>query len=161
MGAVTKFERMMLRRFLLAPVKDFVANLAVWGGALLVVFSGFIHLHLWESTYRFVPTLGPLFLVQCTFSFAVGVALIVWREEYVPVVAMIFMLGSIVGCVLARTVGLFGFSSHSWSSWAILALISEGAAVILFALASWLAWSKGDEVVALRDRRRVQSPDLI
>lgn len=74
----------------------------------LLVTSGLIHLHLWDIAYRHVKTLDVLFLVQ------------------------------VVLCLLARSVGIFGFKLTFSSGLAYTVLIVEAAAVVLLAVTAWL-----------------------
>ena len=71
----------------------------------LLVTSGLIHLHLWDIAYRNVGTLDVLFLVQTALCIVVALALLITRNLLVVLGAAALMAGTIVGFVLARTVG--------------------------------------------------------
>ena len=101
---------------------DVVALAAV---AILMTVSGVVHLHLWDIAYRHVSTLGPLFLVQTVAALVGAVALVVTRLVVVMVGSALLMVGTMVGFVLADTVGLFGFTLPDVTKWAYLALGSE------------------------------------
>jgi len=117
---------------------------AVWVlciiNAGLLVASGLIHLHLWDIAYRHVKTLSPLFLVQVIAALLVAVALVVTRRLIVVVAAFLLLGGTIVGFLLVRTVGLFGFklTAAETSSLAYGVLVVEIVGVVLTAFTAWL-----------------------
>jgi hypothetical protein len=104
----------------------------------LLVTSGLIHLHLWDIAYRHVKTLDVLFLVQVILCLLAAVALLVTRHLLVVLGAAALMAGTIVGFVLARTVGIFGFHLTFSSGLADTVLVVEAAAVVLLAATVWL-----------------------
>jgi len=112
----------------------------------LLVASGLIHLHLWDIAYRHVATLDVLFLVQVALCALAAVALLVTRHLLVVLAAAALMAGTIVGFVLARTVGIFGFKLTFSSGLADTVLAVEAAGVLMLALTGWL------------QRRRVSRP---
>jgi hypothetical protein len=93
--------------------------------AALMVVSGLVHLHLWDIAYRHVPTLGPLFLVQTLAALVGAVVLAISRVVLVMVGSALLMVGTMVGFVLADTIGIFGFTLPEVTGWAYLALASE------------------------------------
>ena len=112
--------------------------------AILMICSGLIHIHLWDIAYRHVKTLGPLFLVQAVA--ALGAGRRARRDESgrggARCVAL--MVGTIVGFILADTVGIFGFKLPVVTGWAYEALVAEllGSLVLLFLVVrSW----RGDQ----------------
>jgi hypothetical protein len=107
----------------------------------LLVASGVIHLHFWDIAYRHVATLGPLFLVQLIAAF---VALVVTRKLIMVAAAFLLMGGTIIGFILVRTVGLFGFKLTFTSGLAATVLVIEAVAVVLTAITAW--------VIARRER---------
>ena len=104
----------------------------------LLVASGLIHLHLWDIAYRHVATLDVLFLVQVALCALAAVALLVTRHLLVVLAAAALMAGTMVGFLLARTVGIFGFKLTFSSGLADTVLAMEVAGVILLALTGWL-----------------------
>jgi hypothetical protein len=104
----------------------------------LLVASGLIHLHLWDIAYRHVKTLDVLFLVQVVLCLLAALALLVTRHLLVVLGAAALMAGTIVGFVLARTVGIFGFRLTFSSGLADTVLVVEAAAVVLLAVTAWL-----------------------
>jgi hypothetical protein len=104
----------------------------------LLVASGLIHWHLWDIAYRDVKTLSVLFRVQAVACVVAAVLLLATRHIVVIAGAALLMAGTIVGFVLARTVGIFGFHLTFSSGLAYTVLIVEAAAVVLLALTGWL-----------------------
>src|ERR1700735_5832927 len=74
----------------------------------LLIASGLIHLHLWDIAYRHVATLDYLFLVQVAACLVLAIALLATRHVLVAAAAWLLMAGTIVGFILARSVGIFG-----------------------------------------------------
>jgi hypothetical protein len=106
--------------------------------AALLVTSGLIHLHLWDIAYRHVKTLDVLFLVQVALALLAAVTLLLTRHLLVVLGAAALMAGTIVGFVLVRTVGLFGFRLTFSSGLAYTVLVVEACAVVLLVLTGWL-----------------------
>jgi hypothetical protein len=104
----------------------------------LLVASGLIHLHLWDIAYRHVKTLDVLFLVQVVLALLAAVTLLVTRHVLVVAGAAALMAGTMVGFVLARTVGIFGFRLTFSSGLAYTVLVVEAAAVVMLVLTAWL-----------------------
>jgi hypothetical protein len=104
----------------------------------LLVASGLIHLHLWDIAYRHVGTLDVLFPVQAALALLAALAVLALRRRLVVVGAAALMAGTMVGFVLARTVGIFGFHLTFSSGLAWAALAVEAVALVLLALTGWL-----------------------
>ena len=104
----------------------------------LLVASGLIHLHLWDIAYRHVKTLDVLFLVQVVLCLLAAVTLLVTRHLLVVAGAAALMAGTMVGFVLARTVGIFGFRLTFSSGLAYTVLVVEAAGVVMLVLTAWL-----------------------
>jgi hypothetical protein len=109
----------------------------------LLVASGLIHLHLWDIAYRHVNTLDVLFLVQVAACLVAAVALLAFRSLMVVLGAAALMAGTIVGFVLARTVGIFGFHLTFSSGLAYTVLVIEAAGVILLGITALLMTAAG------------------
>jgi hypothetical protein len=109
----------------------------------LMVASALIHLHLWDIAYRYVKTLDVLFLVQVAAAVLLAVALLVTRHILVVAASLLLMAGTIVGFILARSVGIFGFKLTFTSGLANTVLVIEIVAVVLLAITGWLMRSTG------------------
>jgi hypothetical protein len=104
----------------------------------LLVASGLIHLHLWDIAYRHVKTLDVLFLVQVVLCLLAAVTLLATRHLLVIAGAAALMAGTMVGFVLARSVGIFGFHLTFSSGLAYTVLVVEAAGVVMLVLTGWL-----------------------
>jgi hypothetical protein len=113
------------------------------GDAGLMVASALIHLHLWDIAYRYVKTLDVLFLVQVAAAVLLAVALLVTRHILVVAASLLLMAGTIVGFILARSVGIFGFKLTFTSGLANTVLVIEIVAVVMLAITGWLMRSTG------------------
>jgi hypothetical protein len=98
--------------------------------AVLMIVSGIVHIHLWDIAYRHVATLGPLFLVQAVAALVGAVVLAATRVVFVLLGSALLMVGTIVGFVLAATVGIFNFTLPVVTGWAYLALSTEAVSAI-------------------------------
>jgi hypothetical protein len=137
---------------------DVVVLGAVVAAATPMVCSGLIHIHLWDIAYRHVATLGPLFLVQAIAALVLAVVLVVTRAVVVAVACILLMVGTLVGFVLADTVGIFGFTLPEVTGWAYEALIAEllSAALLTMLVArSWRAATREESASAERVRNMV------
>jgi predicted lipoprotein with Yx(FWY)xxD motif len=89
-------------------------------GAALLVASGAIHLDLYLTGYRTIPTIGWLFLLQVIAAFALAVAIgavSLWPKALVgaeftlaAASGALFGLGTLGGYLLSLRIGLFGFT---------------------------------------------------
>jgi hypothetical protein len=123
---------------LTARVSSGAASGLVFLSAVLMLVSGFVHVHLWDIAYRHVATLGPLFLVQAIAALVLAVLLAVTRRGAVVVASLGLMAGTIVGFILVLTVGLFGFTLHEITNYAVVAVVVEGLSVVLLGASSLL-----------------------
>jgi hypothetical protein len=138
-----------------APVagrrNEVVALGAVVAAAILMICSGLIHIHLWDIAYRHVATLGPLFLVQAIAALAFAVVLAVVRVVVVALASMVLMLGTVVGFIMADTVGIFGFTLPALTGWAYEALITEVVGAVVLAALVVRSWRAAAKPAALRE----------
>lgn len=111
-----------------------ISNALVVAGGVLLAASGIIHFHLWETGYRQIATIGPLFLFQFVGAIAIALLAVVTRRMFATILGALFAISTIAGFILSCSVGLFGFKD-SWSApFAVEALASEVAAVVIFAI---------------------------
>jgi predicted lipoprotein with Yx(FWY)xxD motif len=78
-------------------------------GALLLAGSAGIHLALYLTGYRSIPTIGWLFLVQLVVGFLLAVAVLVTRSRLTAAASAAFALSTLSAYLLAVWIGLFGF----------------------------------------------------
>jgi UDP-N-acetylmuramyl pentapeptide phosphotransferase/UDP-N-acetylglucosamine-1-phosphate transferase len=128
-------------------------------GALLVIWSAYIHFDLWQSEgYRHIPTIGPLFIFQAIAALVIGVAVVAIRRVWVAVLGAGFAISTMVGFLLSVEVGLFGFQD-TWSApYAHQAFFVEVAAAVVLIVAGALCVSGKTpraDMVAPRNRTGV------
>ena len=111
----------------------------VLGGGLLI-WSAFIHFHLWSETdgYRTIPTIGPLFLLQSIAGLVIGIGIVAVRRLWAAVIGIGFALSTIAGFLLSVAVGLFGFKDSWLAPFAKEAFTVELLAVVVLVAAAAL-----------------------
>jgi len=118
------------------------ATVAYVLGALLALWSAYIHFHLWNETngYRHIATIGPLFLAQSIGGLVVGILVVAFRRVWTAIIGIGFAASTAVGFLLTvgLTKGLFNFK-ESWAApFAGLAFTVEVAATVVLALGGGL-----------------------
>jgi len=97
-------------------VARWVATAAFVAGGLLIIWSSYIHFHLWQSLgYRHIATIGPLFLLQSIGGFLIGLAIIVSRRVWAALLGAGFAVATMIGFLISVEHGLFGFKD-TWSA---------------------------------------------
>lgn len=119
-----------------------VATAGFAAGGLLMLWSAYIHFHLWDEPlgYRSIPIIGPLFLLQAVGGLVLGLAVIAVRRVWSAICGIGYAISTLVGFLLSveLTKGLFNFK-ESWAApFAHQALAIEIAAVVVLALAAAL-----------------------
>lgn len=85
-------------------------------GGLLIVWSSYIHFHLWQKVgYRHIPTIGPLFILQTIAGLVTGILVIGVRRIWAAVLGAGFALSTLIGFLITVEHGLFGFRDQ-WSA---------------------------------------------
>jgi hypothetical protein len=132
-----------------------VARVGFVVGALLLLWSGYLHLHLWlDFGYRHVPTIGPLFLFQAITGLVLATLIVRVRRVWTALLGIVFAASTMTGFLVSIHDALFGFKD-SWSApFAQQAFAIEVAsAVVLFATgALCLSGSGASPAAATRSR---------
>jgi predicted lipoprotein with Yx(FWY)xxD motif len=104
-------------------------------GAGLLIATGAIHLDLYLTGYRTIPTIGWLFLLQiiAAFVLALGVALL--GSRIVAALGALFALSTLGGYLLSIWFGLFGFREVRTTAGVVAGVIEVAAFAALAALA--------------------------
>lgn len=111
-------------------------------GAGLLVWMGWIHLHLWSEGYKHIHTVGPMFMANFVAAIAVAIALLAVPSRGLiagtAATGAALAVATLGGLALSVNVGLFGFTD-SWNApFAHLSLgVEIAAAVVLLATAAW------------------------
>ena len=109
-----------------------IAGLA---GAALLVASGAIHLDLYLTGYRSIPTIGWLFLLQVIAAFALAAAIALTGSPLAAAAGAGFAISTLGGYLLSLWVGLFGFTEVRTTA-GIVAGIIDVAAFAALAIAA-------------------------
>ncbi len=104
-------------------------------GALLLAVSASIHLDLYLTGYRSIPTIGWLFLLQVIVALALTTAALVTRSWLAAAASAVFALTTLSAYLVAVWIGLFGFKEVRTRA-GIAAGLIEVAAFAVLALAA-------------------------
>jgi predicted lipoprotein with Yx(FWY)xxD motif len=107
-------------------------------GSLLLAVSAGIHLYLYLTGYRSIPTIGWLFLLQVIVGSVLTAAALVTRSRLASIASAGFALSTLSAYLLAVWIGLFGFKEVR-TRVGIAAGLIEVAAFALLALAALTA----------------------
>jgi predicted lipoprotein with Yx(FWY)xxD motif len=109
-------------------------------GALLLIVSGSIHLDLYLTGYRSIPTIGWLFLLQVIAAYLLAVMIPLSRQPLAAAAGAGFGLATLGGYLLSLEVGLFGFTEVRTTAGIIAAVVDVAIfAVLAIAVASALS----------------------
>jgi predicted lipoprotein with Yx(FWY)xxD motif len=107
-------------------------------GAALLVATAAIHLDLYLTGYRTIPTIGWLFLFQIIAAFGLGAAVLVttgWLNRLAAAGGALFALSTLGGYLLSVQFGLFGFREVRTTAGVVAGIIEIVAFAVLAALA--------------------------
>src|SRR5215475_1597382 len=104
-------------------------------GALLLAVSATIHLVLYLTGYRAIPTIGWLFLVQFVVAFVLAIGALVTHSRLVAIAGAGLALSTLGAYMLAVWIGLFGYKEIRTRA-GIAAGLIEVAAFATLALAA-------------------------
>ena len=104
-----------------------------FGGAGLLIATAAIHLDLYLTGYRTIPTIGWLFLLQVITGFALGALILATGDRLIAAAGALFALSTLGGFLISVQFGLFGFKEVRTTA-GIWAGILEILAFILLAV---------------------------
>ncbi len=104
-------------------------------GAGLLVATGAIHLDLYLTGYRTIPTIGWLFLLQVISAFGLGAVILVSDNRLAAAGGAGFALATLGGYLLSLRMGLFGFREVRTTAGIVAAVIELAAFAALSAVA--------------------------
>jgi predicted lipoprotein with Yx(FWY)xxD motif len=104
-------------------------------GAGLLVATGAIHLDLYLTGYRSIPTIGGLFLLQVIAAFGLGAVVLASGSRLASGAGAVFALSTLGGYLLSLRIGLFGFREVRTAAGIVAGLIEVAAFATLAALA--------------------------
>ena len=105
-------------------------------GAGLLAVTGGIHLDLYLTGYRSIPTIGWLFLLQVIAAFGLAVAVLVSGRRLAASAAAGFALATLGGYILSVWIGLFGFKEVRTTAGIVAGVIEVAAFAALAVLAA-------------------------
>jgi predicted lipoprotein with Yx(FWY)xxD motif len=114
--------------------------LRVVGSGLLIATAA-IHLDLYLTGYRTIPTIGWLFLLQVIAGFALGLAVLAIPGRFVLAGRLAaaagagFALATLAGYLLSVWIGLFGFTEVRTTAGIVAGVVEVAAFAVLAALA--------------------------
>ena len=117
-------------------------------GAGLLIATAAIHLDLYLTGYRTIPTIGPLFLLQIIAGFALGGVVLVTGSRLVAALGAGFALSTLGGYLLTVQFGLFGFREVRTTAGIVAGIIE----VLAFAVLAFLAATPSSAVRAADNR---------
>jgi plastocyanin len=103
-------------------------------GAALLAATGAIHLDLYLTSYRNIPTIGWLFLLQVIAAFLLAAGVLVTRGPLVPAAGAGFAVATLGGYLLSLWIGLFGFQEVRTTAGIVAGLIEIAAFATLATL---------------------------
>jgi predicted lipoprotein with Yx(FWY)xxD motif len=104
-------------------------------GAGLLVTTGAIHLDLYLTGYRTIPTIGWLFLLQVIAAFGLGAIVLASGSWLASAAGAGFALSTLGGYLLSLRIGLFGFREVRTAAGIVAGIIEVAAFAALAALA--------------------------
>jgi predicted lipoprotein with Yx(FWY)xxD motif len=110
-------------------------------GAGLLVATGAIHLDLYLTGYRTIPTIGLLFLLQVIAAFVLAAVVGLLGSRLGAVAGALFALSTLGGYLLSIWLGLFGFREVRTTAGIVAGVIE----IVAFAVLSALALAPGPQ----------------
>ena len=105
-------------------------------GAGLLAATGAIHLDLYLTGYRSIPTIGWLFLLQVITAFGLAAAVLATGSRLIAAAGAGFALATLGGYLLSVWIGLFGFKEIRTTAGILAGVIEVAAFAALAALAA-------------------------
>ncbi len=139
------------------PRQQLILRLA---GAALLVATGAIHLDLYLTGYRDIPTIRWLFLLQIIAAFALAAAVLAIRSPLVAAAGAGFAASTLAGYLLSLWIGLFGFTEVRTTAGIVAGVIEVAAFAALAVLAVAPAPAAAPAHAAQPDRAARPLPGL-
>lgn len=101
--------------------------------AAAMATSAIAHARLYVQGYRFIPVVGPGFLVVTAVLGALAILILVGGPAWMRAVAALISVGAIGAFVLSRTIGFFGFVERGWDPqpYTVVSIVAEILVVVL------------------------------
>jgi predicted lipoprotein with Yx(FWY)xxD motif len=121
-------------------------------GAGLLIATVAVHLDLYLTGYRTIPTIGWLFLLQVIVGFALGLLVLAAGSRLAAAVGAVFALSTLGGYLLSVQFGLFGFREVRTTAGIVAAILEVAAFVALGVLAATRAGRPRHESLAAQNQ---------
>src|SRR5262250_822930 len=118
------------------PAPDWRTIMLRVAGSGLLIATGAIHLDLYLTGYRSIPTIGWLFLLQVITAFGLAAAVLATGSRLIAAAAAGFALATLGGYLLSVWIGLFGFKEIRTTAGIVAGIIEVAAFAVLAALAA-------------------------
>ncbi len=105
-------------------------------GSGLLIATGAIHLDLYLTGYRSIPTIGWLFLFQVIAAFVLGAAVLASAARLAAAAGAVFSLATLGGYLLSLWIGLFGFKEVRTTAGIAAGVVEVAAFAALAGLAA-------------------------
>jgi predicted lipoprotein with Yx(FWY)xxD motif len=144
------------------PASRWPAVILRVAGSGLLIATAAIHLDLYLTGYRTIPTIGWLFLLQVIVAFGLGLAVLAIPSRLVTLSRLVagagagFALATLGGYLLSVWTGLFGFKEVRTTAGIAAGVVEVAAFVVLAALA--LAPAPADRAAAAPARFPTRIP---
>ena len=116
----------------------------------MLVATGAIHLDLYLTGYRTIPTIGWLFLLQVISAFLLAAGALATKSHLVAISGALFALSTLGGYLLSLWVGLFNFK-EVYTTAGVAAGVIE---VVTFAVLATVAVVPPNRAAVARPRAR-------
>jgi plastocyanin len=100
-------------------------------GAGLLVATAAIHLDLYLTGYRHIPTIGVLFLLQVIAAFLLALLVLVLPRPAVALAGAGFAASTLGGYILSLWIGLFGFNEVRTTAGVVAGVVEVAAFIAL------------------------------
>ena len=100
-------------------------------GAGLLAATAAIHLDLYLTGFRNIPTIGPLFLLQVITGFALAAAVLATGNPVVAALGAGFAVATLAGYLLSVWFGLFGYTEVRTTAGIVAGLLEVAAFAVL------------------------------
>jgi predicted lipoprotein with Yx(FWY)xxD motif len=104
-------------------------------GAGLLIATGAIHLDLYVTGFKNIPTIGPLFLLQVIAAFGLGLLVLVRGGRILAALGAGFAVATLGGYLLSIWFGLFGFTEVRTTAGIVAGIIEVATFAVLGTLA--------------------------
>lgn len=113
-------------------------------GAGLLFATGAIHLDLYVTGYRHIPTVGTLFLLQVITAFVLALLALSLSRRTVSLAGAGFALSTLGGYIVSLWIGLFGFKEIRTTAGIVAGIVEFSAFVVLGGYALFVASAPKD-----------------